>query len=150
MYLVVLYVMINRTPDVIRTRMIQLAFHLVRSERAYGGNMKNTCTLCSVLIPKRNKYCEPCRAHFLKEFNEERRRNATRQCAHCGADTMNPQYCSSSCAATVNDEKYPKRFPEGECLGCRVAISKARSYCNECLKIYRPRKDWSIVTLGEL
>lgn len=106
------------------------------------------CHSCSKIIPNRNKYCLECRTLFLEEYNNNRKK-ILRECLHCGKFTINPKFCSSSCAAIVNNQKIPKRHPEGRCKICRIPISSSRLYCNECWK-QRNKKDWSIITLGDL
>lgn len=39
------------------------------------------------------------------------------------------KYCSSSCAAKVNNKKFPKRDKEGACRVCDVSIPASRKYC---------------------
>lgn len=41
------------------------------------------------------------------------------------------KYCSSSCAAKVNNVSTPKRKLEGSCGICNVPITSARIYCDE-------------------
>jgi len=57
-------------------------------------------------------------------------------------------FCSSSCAASFNNKKYPKRHNEGSCVSCNTGISKRKIYCNECL----PNKeiDWSNISYLEI
>jgi len=50
-------------------------------------------------------------------------------------DILNHNYCSTSCAATVNNQKYPKRFPlKRSCKECgREFRSRKSKYCsNKC------------------
>lgn len=51
-------------------------------------------------------------------------------CRGCNRETPNPKFCSRSCAATFNNQKYPKRKPEGSCLECGIVISTALKYCS--------------------
>ena len=56
-------------------------------------------------------------------------------------------FCSRSCAASVNNRKYPKRHNEGFCATCGAPVPKRRSYCDNCV----PNKiDWSKVSYSEL
>lgn len=56
-------------------------------------------------------------------------------------------YCSSSCAAKVNNKKHPKRHKEGTCAKCGISIPKKNKYCKNC----NPFKvDYSKVTLDEI
>lgn len=41
-------------------------------------------------------------------------------------------FCSQSCAAKVNNVKFPKRGPEGSCFRCDGASYSGRKYCPEC------------------
>lgn len=53
--------------------------------------------------------------------------------------TINPKFCSRSCAVTVNNVTAPKRSVEGLCE-CGVPIPSARTFCKTCLP-KRRRKD---------
>src|SRR6185312_1096634 len=39
------------------------------------------------------------------------------------------KYCSSSCAAKSTNRLNQKRYPEGKCLICELAIPTSRKYC---------------------
>lgn len=61
------------------------------------------------------------------------------------SDIKRKQFCNSSCAASYNNKKNPKRkaVTQGECLNCKTIIEfeynknkqtyKKRQYCNACL-----------------
>lgn len=51
-------------------------------------------------------------------------------------------FCNSSCAASYNNRKKPKRKLEGKCGICAAEIPSARSYCDGCLPAVRalPRR----------
>lgn len=76
-------------------------------------------------------------------------KNVSRVCVNkdCGKEffvrlNSDPKrYCSSSCAAHVNNQSSPKRNIEGRCKTCRMPIPSSLSYC-ESHKIsgfYEPR-----------
>lgn len=53
-------------------------------------------------------------------------------CLYCNGKTQNPKYCSSSCAAKINNKKYPKRKkerPENRCTNCKTKTNN-RKYCS--------------------
>ena len=62
------------------------------------------------------------------------------------SDVKRKQFCNSSCAASYNNKKTPKRkaIKEGECSNCGTTIKyeyddnkktyKKRQYCNACLE----------------
>lgn len=52
-------------------------------------------------------------------------------CSCCGKETYNAKYCSSSCAAKINN-KIPKRKVQGSCCVCSSPISSTRKYCKSC------------------
>lgn len=64
-------------------------------------------------------------------------------CLNCGKDTKNKKFCSRSCAAILNNTRYPKRSPmlikEDWCLWCGGNIGKnATKYCTRrCQQDYQ-------------
>ena len=53
-------------------------------------------------------------------------------CAFCGSPTLNPKFCSRSCAASSNNAESPKRALESLC-GCGNKRSSWRSkLCDDC------------------
>lgn len=66
-------------------------------------------------------------------------KNIKRTCSNveCGKEFMVrlhsdvKKYCSSSCAAHVNNQAVPKRKVEGRCKICRMPIPSALSYCEQ-------------------
>lgn len=44
-------------------------------------------------------------------------------------------FCSMTCAASFNNQLYPKRNPEGKCFKCQKEISTKFTYCEDCRKI---------------
>jgi len=58
-----------------------------------------------------------------------------RKCNHCRVPTRNPKFCSKSCAAKVNNVKYPKRHNPniGNCLDCNTKLSRSGlKRCQSC------------------
>ena len=51
-----------------------------------------------------------------------------KKCDCCGKETTNPRFCSKSCAAKVNNVKYPKRKITRKC---------SKEGCDELVKDYR-------------
>jgi len=70
------------------------------------------------------------------------------ECLNCKTETVNPLFCSKSCAAIYNNKKYPKRFKTKECKSCNTKIASSRTYCQKC---YRAGLiDYNSLTLKEL
>ena len=57
-----------------------------------------------------------------------------KQCLFCSQEISGRnKFCSRSCSASYNNQKHPKRNPEGKCKWCRSEISASLKYCNrEC------------------
>lgn len=70
-------------------------------------------------------------------------------CLNCQDETLNPKFCSRSCAATYNNKRNPKRKPEGTCKDCGKPNTRSRTYCKDCWPQHASR-DWSKVTLEQL
>ena len=68
-------------------------------------------------------------------------------CLQCNKETSNPKFCNSSCAATYNNKKFPKRYMEGICKICGCPITKRNVYCTECNPF---DLDYSTITLGNM
>lgn len=94
------------------------------------------CTVCGETYKpkaKNQKYCSTiCRQTPSKENDD------TRSCLNETCDNQfackksDPKkYCSSSCAASVNNKLSPKRQPEGKCEVCKTPISNSRKFCGE-------------------
>lgn len=94
------------------------------------------CTACGDTYKpkaKNQKYCSViCRQVPSKE------NSVTRSCLNEPCDNQfickksDPKkYCSSSCAASVNNKLSPKRQPEGKCEVCKTPISNSRKFCGE-------------------
>jgi hypothetical protein len=69
------------------------------------------------------------------------------KCNHCDKETINPKFCSRSCAAKANNKLYPKRKPENTCINCGGLISTKWIYCKEC----SPGKiDYNLISLSDI
>ena len=74
-------------------------------------------------------------------------------CRNCGEATPNPRFCSSSCAAIVNNKKRPKRKLQAKkCRDCGADIPRAdhtdrRKLCDACNPFY---VDWGSVTYADV
>ncbi|WP_146149846.1 HNH endonuclease signature motif containing protein [Chroococcidiopsis sp. CCALA 051] len=72
------------------------------------------------------------------------------KCKHCGQTTINPAFCSRSCAASYNNQKFPKKRKGHKpryCKHCRILVTGRRTTCDICNPSY---VDWSCLTLSEL
>lgn len=56
-------------------------------------------------------------------------------CRHCDAITLNPVFCSRSCAAAHNNKCKPKRKPSGKCVSCGDPIRSKYTYCKNCFPL---------------
>jgi hypothetical protein len=58
---------------------------------------------------------------------------ALKPCAFCGETTINPKFCSTSCAAKYNNAHSPKRkLRIRYCKHCGVVIPAGRTVCDSC------------------
>lgn len=121
------------------------------------------CPYCSSDIPpvrdglchytKKQKYiCRVCGRRYTEASTGRVRPSGTKRvkttCLHCGKETFNPKFCSSSCAAAYNNSHFPKRKPKDwRCKHCGVPIPRGRSVCDKCNPYV---VDWSKRTLREL
>ncbi len=70
------------------------------------------------------------------------------KCKYCGQTTTNPNFCSRSCAASYNNQKYPKRTKKQKfCKLCGLLIIGRRTTCDACNPFC---VDWSSFTLGDI
>jgi hypothetical protein len=53
-------------------------------------------------------------------------------CLQCTKETVNPKFCSMSCAAKFNNASNPKRVLSKKCKTCPTKIRSNRSYCKSC------------------
>lgn len=83
-------------------------------------------------------------------IREQTKTRVEHSCAHCGTPTTNPRFCSTSCAATHNNQHFPKRKKkkrDWHCTQCGNPTTERRKYCDEC----RPEHfDWMERSLDEL
>lgn len=70
-------------------------------------------------------------------------------CINCNCETVNPKFCSSSCAASYNNRIHPKRKKRlWFCKTCGKEIKSRTSYCiPDCQPWFR---DWSRVSLQDM
>jgi len=54
------------------------------------------------------------------------------KCLYCQANTKNPNFCSKSCAAKLNNHKYPKRIKVESKCKCGLNKTKSSIYCRNC------------------
>ena len=83
-------------------------------------------------------------------IREQKRIDEERLCAYCGKDTMNPKFCSTSCAAKYNNQHFPKRkkqVREWICTECGNPTTEHRKYCDNCMPT---QLVWLDRTIGEL
>lgn len=54
-------------------------------------------------------------------------------CLNCGTETLNPKFCSKSCAAQYNNRQFPKRERQVFfCENCGREASYRRRFCADC------------------
>ena len=71
------------------------------------------------------------------------------QCLQCGEPTLNPKFCSRTCAATFNNKEFPKRErKQFFCESCGNEAIYRRRFCTKC----NPNSgvDWALRTLASL
>lgn len=61
-------------------------------------------------------------------------------CVNCQTETMNPKFCSRSCAASINNKLYPKRPKESFCKSCNIPVCSGTSRCKPCHKIWQDNR----------
>lgn len=89
-------------------------YHAKRSVQKYCSTKCQTDSLVQVPVMQTCK-----REECENEFNVGRQKNPKK-------------YCSSSCAATVNNTLAPKRLLEGSCKKCNESISSSLVFCAKC------------------
>jgi hypothetical protein len=68
-------------------------------------------------------------------------------CLNCGADTLNPKFCSKSCAAQYNNKQFPKREKQKLfCENCGAEAPPRRRFCDKCTP--KNGADWNARTLS--
>jgi len=80
-----------------------------------------------------NKALKECFGTIIREKSTER---PIIKCPVCGKDTKNSKYCSSSCAAKINNSLFPKH-PKKKCLRCHNNTTSKTNYCRDCQKLNR-------------
>lgn len=55
------------------------------------------------------------------------------KCLFCSKETKNPSYCSTSCAAKINNKIPKKKRQIHNCKTCSKECEQRRLYCNGCL-----------------
>jgi hypothetical protein len=75
-------------------------------------------------------------------------------CKHCGAETKNPKFCSTSCAAKCNNRKFPKQEPKTRrCEKCgehwQLSRNKHYSKRNCCPSCVNDNKQ-TVKTIGDV
>lgn len=77
-------------------------------------------------------------------------------CPVCNQLTNNPKYCSTSCAAKVNNKLFPKKHKPktnyycivcSKLMGCGYKFRK--KYCKDCKHNNPNFKDWSSITIEQ-
>jgi hypothetical protein len=94
-----------------------------------------TCSHCqSPFKPKRTnknkpkKYCSTACAREAKKSKKE-----LHECVQCKSLTLNPKFCSNSCAATYNNTASPKRKKQYKiCPTCGVEHTRIKYCSDEC------------------
>jgi hypothetical protein len=73
-------------------------------------------------------------------------------CGFCGAETDNPKYCSSSCAAKKINTTHPKRRKTKICKepGCLKTIYSRLTYCTEHARYKGYKKIESVDDLPDI
>jgi len=77
-------------------------------------------------------------------------------CSRCGALTLNPKFCSRSCAAKVNNSSHPKRVAFRVKRTCTLCTNEyvcanghlSKRYCQACLETRETRKVSADLTIG--
>jgi hypothetical protein len=76
----------------------------------------------------------PCVQLPFHLFRRQRGYTPMNHCKNCGIETKNPSYCSSSCAAKVNNSLKPKRQKQTfNCKSCGCQVDYRKTFCADCL-----------------
>lgn len=70
--------------------------------------------------PKKEVVCAYCGKHFYKHISQ--------------IEQTENNFCSQSCAAKYNNQKYPKRKKEGKCEKCDTPTPSSQKLCKSCKK----------------
>jgi 5-methylcytosine-specific restriction endonuclease McrA len=99
-----------------------------------------SCVQCqSIFKPLRTNKNKPRKFCSMLCSSEHSKKKTITKCLNCGTDTYNPKFCNSSCAATFNNSKKPKRQKQYKvCVVCGTShIRKNSKYCSD---FCNPRK----------
>jgi 5-methylcytosine-specific restriction endonuclease McrA len=94
--------------------------------------------------------CQSCKRTYSDKTDPNKKPKEINviNCFFCGEETMNPKFCSSSCAASYNNTKHPKRTrKQHHCNLCGSPLPKKRKLCDKCLF---ERTDWTLKTVGQV
>jgi predicted nucleic acid-binding Zn ribbon protein len=94
--------------------------------------------------------CRGCNFKFTEETTriEPQRPRPVVNCLVCGKETKNSRFCSSSCSATYNNRRQPKRKRINRvCRRCGIPIAHRRTVCDACNPSY---VDWTKRTISQL
>lgn len=62
-------------------------------------------------------------------------------CMNCEGDIpKGRKFCGSSCAATFNNKRHPKRKPQHSCKECSAPVNAKRRYCSDTCKDLHVRR----------
>jgi uncharacterized C2H2 Zn-finger protein len=128
---------------------IETACELCKNKRG-KDNIELLCPQCEKVFTRTKKYIQ--QSAWSKNKNIFCSKECQRKNLHTSIKTncANPEcnkeiirilssfksgenvFCSRSCAAIINNAKYPKRLLEGTCRACLVAIPKKHTFCDKC------------------
>jgi HNH endonuclease len=93
-----------------------------------------TCNHCQCsFIPNRSNKKNPQKYCSAECSANARRTKQYHPCAVCSTSTLNPKFCSNSCAATYNNTAVPKRTKNYKiCPTCGNLHSRTKFCSDEC------------------
>ena len=95
-----------------------------------------TCKHCNQeFSPKRVNRKNPKQFCSPKCSSDHRKKRSFTPCVQCGTDTLNPMFCSQSCAATYNNKGVRRHFnPENNraCKTCGTHTTRPVYCSDEC------------------
>lgn len=110
--------------------------------------MEYVCTTCNTKFKSRHNNGAAHRFCSVSCHKVWMQRNRIEiNCIQCGAVTTNPKFCSSSCAASYNNVKFPKKKKKERC--CKKCSKKVTHRAKLCKEHNSQIVDWSKVTYGE-
>lgn len=127
----------------------------------------NICETCNNEFKQKpnttGKYCSPhcyqvTRKGVQRKKNEEKYNENPKKCNHCDNSLtydqarQNNKYCSSSCASTINNKKFPKRRITRKCVECdNVVKSYRHDRCDVHWQKYKEfmKNSYKLKTVGE-